>query len=124
MKVGDVVPLDGPVDRDALRKAKLRRGAVARIAERKNNNAGTNTARRIVSDKQEQERRLGDPFERARLYLGKLGIPVFSAAVYNENFSERTAVMLIAKSEWVIDRQRVPDREAVIAFARAQGWAE
>ncbi|WP_337846836.1 hypothetical protein [Sphingomonas sp.] len=105
-----------------LRIAKGRRGSVERAAKLNVHNARTNAAKRIVAEMRERERRATDPFEQARLFLGRKGIPVFSEAVYDERFSEATAKALIDKGGWIVGDVRVADRSAVIQIACQRGW--
>ncbi len=124
MKIGDKTPWPKgvPFDIDAIRVAMGQRGIASKTAKRKASNQQVKAARRQIALNREAEARLRDPFEQARCYLGRRGIPVYSAAVHDPRFGEETAKRLIAASGWIVGRDHYPDRAAVMDRARADGW--
>lgn len=124
MKIGDVVawPKGVPFEPELIRRAKLMRGTDARAAKSRAKNQRSNKARKNIEVREEDRRRLSDPFEQARIYLGRRGIAVFSAAIYDETFGPATAEQLISRSDWVVDGGRYPSRDSVIRRARIEGW--
>lgn len=125
MKIGDrqAWPTGVPFDPERIKISNNRRGATARNAKRKGANQSVAGSRRAIAELVARDRRLRDPFEQARLYLGRLGIPVYSWAVYHDDFGESTAKRLIAESPWVVGAETVPTRDSVMDRARAHGWA-
>jgi len=124
MNIGDTVawPEGVPFDRELVRISMLRRGTVERAARGRRKNGATNAARVVVEGMEADRLRLSDPFEHARIYLGRRGVPVFTAAVYDPRFNEGSARRLISSSPWVVGDEWVADREAVMAKATAAGW--
>lgn len=113
MKIGDTIPLDGPVDRAELRRAKLRRGNIARLAARGNNNAGIHTARRIIAEQQDQLHRATDPYELAATFLRRRGYIVYDRAI----------VLGRPNKGVQVGRQVMKDQAAVIAYAAGLGFS-
>lgn len=124
MKIGDVTPWpkDLTFDPEAIRAAlrQRRRDQAMLSRPRAPGRSGTLHSQNRVN--RAEAARLVDPFEQARAFLGKLGIPVYSWAVYHEDFREDTARRLIAASPWVVGSETVSTREGVMAKAHEHGW--
>lgn len=126
-QIGDVESLPIDVDPAISRAAmKLRRQIAATrrtaLTTNKKPNQVVSAALKAMNGSVAALERQKDPFEQAKSYLARR-VPVFSAAVYDPDFDERTAKRLIDCSEWVVGGVRLPDRAAVMELARSAGWA-
>lgn len=126
-KIGDVEALPAGVDPEKARIAMRLRQQVANsrkaaVTSKKKRNQVVAGALKAIADVTAAQHRLTDPFERARLHLGRMGIPVFSAAVYEDDFNEATAKGLIEVCGWIVGHESVRDRNAVMKIARRAGW--
>lgn len=81
LKIGDVVPLPGPIDMGALRAARVRRGQLARADSSDATNFQVNRARLILDGMREREERFADPVEQAKAHLRRRGLNVYCGTV-------------------------------------------
>lgn len=110
VKVGDVLPITFPIDLDQLHIARSRKGALE-AAERSNRvNENVNRARLIMAGLRDRERREADPVERAKTFLRRRGLNVYSATVHD-----------IADDFTIAGREIFTGPE-LMDFAEARGW--
>ncbi len=114
VRVGDVSPwpADVPFDPHLIKTAMNMRGKMRRTSTKLAKNAGIKRAQLIISEHDEAERRANDPYEQAKLYLGKRGWAVWDRRLVNGPMFDG----------FQCGKSVLPDKAAVMEYARKLGW--
>jgi hypothetical protein len=113
MKVGDKVPWPKGMSYDpvAVKIAMGARGKIKRASSKAAKNVRIKQAQLIMAEHDDAERRATDPFEQARLYLGRRNYPVFNRAIYGP-----------MHSGFQVGKRVMASKDDVIDYARSLGW--
>lgn len=114
MKVGDSFPWPADVvfDPHLIKAAMAQRGRMRRTSTKVAKNAGIKRAQLIISEHDEAERRASDPYEQAKIFLGKRGWACWNRRLVNGPLFDG----------YQCGKVVLPDETAVIAYARKMGW--
>lgn len=110
LKIGDVVPMPGPVDRDAVTRVMIRRGLMQRNADHGKINLLVNQARKILDGAAANDARAADAVEQAKRHLRRRGYNVFSGTVLGH------------PPDMIVVGHKLLSVREMMEFAQRKGW--